>query len=43
MLGFEVDKLAKDSIKTSNILKYIKSNIENTKALRINDPIISIN
>ena len=37
LLGSEVDKPSKDFIKTSNV---VESNIQNTKAPRIDDPIV---
>ena len=40
MMGFEVDQPSKISIKTLSAMEYIKSNIQNTKAPRIDDPII---
>ena len=40
LVGSEVDKPLKILIKTSNEVKYIESNIQNTKAPRIDDPII---
>ena len=40
MLGFDVDKLSKFFIKTSNAAEYIELDIQNIKAPRIDDPII---
>ena len=40
LLGSEVDKLFKLSIKTSNVTKNIESDIQNTKPPRTDDPII---
>ena len=39
LLGSEVDKLFKFSIKTSNAAKNIESEIQNTKPPRTDDPI----
>ena len=39
-MGFEVDKLFKFLIKTSNAVEYNESNIQYTETLRIDDPII---
>ena len=40
MLGVKVNKLSKFFIKTSNEMKYIEFDIQNTKAPRIDDPYI---
>ena len=42
LLGSEVDKIFKILIKTSNAAEYIKSDIQNIKASRIDDPIILV-
>ena len=39
-LGSEVDRRSEFSIKTSNTMKYMKSDIQNIEAPRIDDPII---
>ena len=39
-MGFEVDKLSKILIKTSNVVEYIESNIQNIETLTTDDPII---
>ena len=40
MLGSEVNKLSKISIKTSNVVEYFESDVQNIEAPRIEDPII---
>ena len=40
LLRYEVDKPSKILIKTLNVAEYVKLNILNTKALRIDNPII---
>ena len=40
LLGFEVDKPSKILIKTLNVKKYIKSDIQTMEAPRTKDPII---
>ena len=40
LLGSKFNKSFKIMIKTSNIVEYIQSDIQNIKALRTNDPII---
>ena len=40
VLGFEIEKLSKILIKTSNIAEYIESDIQNIKTPRTDDPII---
>ena len=39
-LGYEVDKLSKILIKTSNAAEYIESDVQNIEATRIDDHII---
>ena len=40
MLGSEVNTPSKILIKTSNTVEYIKYDIQNIEALRIDDPVI---
>ena len=40
LLGYDIDKLSKSLIKTSNAMEYIESDIENIEATRMDDPII---
>ena len=40
VLGFEVNKPSKILIKTLNVEEYIELDIQNTKSLQIDDPII---
>ena len=40
VMGFEVNKLSEFFIKTSNVSKYIESDIQNLEALRTYDPLI---
>ena len=40
MLESKVDKPSKILIKTSNVVEYIKSDIQNNKAIRTNNSII---
>ena len=41
MLGYEVNKPSKKLIKISNVAEYIISDIQNIKASKTDDPIIS--
>ena len=40
LLGSKVNKPSKILIKTSNVVEYLESNIQNIEAPRIDDPII---